>query len=569
MGYHEGMQKKIFVWFALIVVLPSAIIYFVINHLLINYVIEQQIANNRQLIQEMRKNLDTKLQHYQQLTMQFYLNDRAMEELSSNDPLLDCTGIRSQLDGFVNSNRLIASAYLITDRGMVSSGTGIQEIERVNEDIQPVLKSLEGRIHWTTTYPVVTTFGLEDMFFFGARHIRREQKPIATLLLGFNSQFFEDLFQYTPFEENLRITITNESGAHIASNHRESNGTHMLNGKHIVEMDRDDSRYIALASSSNASDWEITIVLDTREISREITYIRDMFNLSTILYILFFIIISLLVSKRLTKPIQALTCAVNKVGEGIMDVQVDTNHIDEIKQLSIGFNAMTDRIQRLLVAVKKEEENKQRAHLQALQLQLTPHLLYNSLNTIRWMAQINGQENIKQITLALSQYLRSLSDLDSEYITLRKELDLVEDYAVIQRFRYTDFTIEKEVPEELLDLPIHKLMIVNLVENSIIHGIADSTDPGIITIRAHRTPEWLLITVSDNGVGIPEEQLLALKEDSEGSEEGKRAGRHTGLRNIQNRLRLHHGPQCSLILTSDNGMGCSVTIPIPIEQKPV
>ena len=569
MRYHGGMQKKIFVWFVLIVVLPSAIIYFVINHLLINYVIEQQIANNRQLIQEMRKNLDTKLQHYQQLTMQFYLNDRAMEELSSEEPLLDCTGIRSQLDGFVNSNRLIASAYLITDRGMVSSGTGIQEIQQVHAEIQPILESLEGRIHWTTTYPVVTTFGLEEMFFFGARHIRREQKPIATLLLGFNSQFFEDLFQYTPFEENLSIIITNVAGEHVASNHRESNGMHAFNGTPIQERESDGARFIALASSSTASDWEITIVLDTREISREITFIRDMFNLSTILYILFFIIISLLVSKRLTKPIQALTFAVNKVGEGIMDVQVDTDHIDEIKQLSVGFNAMTDRIQRLLVAVKQEEENKRRAHLQALQLQLTPHLLYNSLNTIRWMAQINGQENIKRITLALSQYLRSLSDLDSEYITLRKELDLVEDYAVIQRFRYTDFTIEKEVPEELLDLPIHKLMIVNLVENSIIHGIADSTDPGIITIRVRRTPEKLLITVSDNGVGFPEEQLLALKEDSESSEEGGREGRHTGLRNIQNRLRLHHGPQCSLMLTSNDTEGCSVTIPLPFEQEPV
>jgi len=548
------MQKKIFLWFVLIVVLPSAVIYFVMNQLLIRYVIDQQIGNNNQLIQEMRKNLDTKLQHYQQLTMQFYLNERAMEELDSDKPLMECTGIQSQLDGFVNSNRLIASAYLITDRGLISSGTGIQGIEEINLELQSTLLSLEGRIHWSPTYPMVTNFGLEDTFFFGARHIRKEQRPIATLILGFNSQFFADFFQYTPFGDTQRISLTNSEGRLIASNHPELDEMTGLAGKA-----RDDDRYITLASHSSASDWEIALTLDTQEISGELTYIRDMFNLSTILYLIFFLIISLLVSKRLTKPIQSLTWAVNKVGQGIMDVQVDVDHIDEIKQLSIGFNAMTDRIQKLLEDVKREEENKRKAHLQALQLQLTPHLLYNSLNTIRWMAQINGQENIKRITLALSRYLRSLSDIDSEYITLHKELELVADYAEIQRFRYTDFTISNEVPPELLVLKIHKLMIVNLVENSIIHGIADREESGRISIQARLADGILYITVADNGVGLPEEILSTLDTDS------TTEGNHTGLRNIQDRLRLYHGPACCLII--DSKEGCSITIPLPIDSS--
>jgi two-component system sensor histidine kinase YesM len=548
------MQKKIFLWFVLIVVLPSAVIYFVMNQLLIRYVIDQQIGNNNQLIQEMRKNLDTKLQHYQQLTMQFYLNERAMAELDSDKPLIECTGIQSQLDGFVNSNRLIASAYLITDRGLSSSGTGIQRIEEINRDIQSTLLALEGRIHWSATYPMVTNFGLEDTFFFGARHIRKEQKPIATLILGFNSQFFADFFQYTPFGENQRITLTNSKGRLIASNHPELEEMAGLAG-----ISNDDNRYITLSSNSSASDWKIALTLDTREISSELTYIRDMFNLSTILYLIFFLIISLLVSKRLTKPIQSLTWAVNKVGQGIMDVQVDVDHIDEIKQLSIGFNAMTDRIQKLLKDVKREEENKRKAHLQALQLQLTPHLLYNSLNTIRWMAQINGQENIKRITLALSRYLRSLSDIDSEYITLRKELELVADYAEIQRFRYTDFMISNEIPQDLFDLNVHKLMIVNLVENSIIHGIAEREDSGRIIIKARLENGTLYITVADNGVGLPDEVLSTLDTDS------PTEGNHTGLRNIQDRLRLYHGPDCSLII--DSKSGCSITIPIPVDSS--
>ncbi len=549
-GYYKDMQKKIFLWFVLIVVLPSGIIYFIANHLFIQYAVEQQINNNNQLIQEMRKNLDTKLQHYQQLSMQFYLNTQAMEEITSETPLIECSAIQNQLDGFVNSNRLIASAYLITDKGTISSGTGIQNIDTIYIDIQPTLLALEGRIYWTQTYPMVTNFGLSDTFFFGARHIRKEQKPIATLLLVFNSQFFEDFFQYIPFSKNQEVSLTNSSGQIIASNHPLNTETPLSKTN------------IRLSSSSNASDWNISLVLDTRNISGELTFIRNMFNLSVVLYLLFFLIISHLLSKQLTKQIHALTAAVNQVGkEGVFDVQVDVNHGDEIKHLSISFNAMTNRIQKLLQEVKQEEENKRKAHMQTLQLQLTPHLLYNSLNTIRWMAQINGQENIKNVTFALSRYLRSLSDIESEYIPLRKELELMEDYSVIQRFRYQDFTIAQEVPESLQDYLIHKLMIVNLVENSIIHGIANLAEPGMITVQARQEETILYITVRDNGVGLPQELIdtLTLQDDYATDELN-----HTGLRNIQTRLRLYHGPSYSLIVDSSPGKGCSVTIPLPI-----
>ncbi len=545
-----GMQKKIFLWFVLIVVLPSGLIYFVANHLFIQYAVDQQIHNNNQIIQEMRKNLDTKLQHYQQLSMQLYLNTQATDEILAETPVLDCHAIKDQLDGFVNSNRLVVAAYLITDKGIISSGTGIQDIETINSAIQPTLSDLEGRMYWTKTYPMITNFGLADTFFFGARHIRQEQKPIATLLLAFNSIFFADFFQYTPFTKNQQVTVTNATGQMIASN----NPTDKEKPQ--------EKTTIRLSAASIASDWNISLVLDTRNISGELTFIRNMFNLSVVLYFLFFLIISHLISKRLTKQIHSLTCAVNKVGEGVLDIQVDVTHHDEIKQLSMGFNAMTNRIQKLLLEVKQEEQSKRKAHMQTLQLQLTPHLLYNSLNTIRWMAQINGQENIKKITLALTRYLRTLSDIESEYITLRRELALMEDYAVIQRFRYQNFTIVQDVPEELQSFLIHKLMIVNLIENSIIHGIADLPEPGVIHVRAVREGEILSITVSDNGKGLPQDHpdLLSLKEDEYETDESN----HTGLRNIQARLRLYHGPTYTLHVDSMPGQGCAVTIPMPL-----
>lgn len=203
--------------------------------------------------------------------------------------------------------------------------------------------------------------------------------------------------------------------------------------------------------------------------------------------------------------------------------------------------------------------------MQTLQLQLTPHLLYNSLNTIRWMAQINGQENIKRITLALSKYLRSLSDIESEYIPLRKEAELLEDYVVIQKFRYRDFTICNHIPESLMDYRIHKLMVVNLVENSIIHGIADIPEPGVITVTASLEEHKLSVTVADNGVGMSPAMIEAITSSTTHMSGNAETGaNHTGLRNIQDRLQLYHGSRCSLSIQSTEGEGCSITITLPI-----
>jgi len=286
-------------------------------------------------------------------------------------------------------------------------------------------------------------------------------------------------------------------------------------------------------------------------------------------------------------------------GKREIDISVNKNHIDEIKQLSLSFNSMTRRIDNLLIEVKQTEQAKRRAYMQTLQLQLTPHFLYNSLNSIRWMAQINGQHNIVEVSKALILYLKSLTDIESEYITLEGELMLIDAYATIQRYRFRDFSLSYDVPRELHGVYIHKLMILNLVENSIIHGFNDKQEPGEVFISARvnehtgsgsRTEpdkgkssvesessreskasdgKSLLITVSDNGAGIALEKLekingmLAQEYDYTEQESGK-SGAHIGLFNIQSRLHLYHGADYGVSVNSEPGKGCEVRILQPL-----
>ncbi len=374
------MQRNIFIWFVLIVVIPSGIIYFVINHFFLNYSVDKQITTNTQLVDEMRKNLDTQLSHYQQLTIQFYLNEQAMAEITSDTPILDCSAIKNQLSSFVNANRLIVSAYLFTDKGMLYSGHGLRDIEQIHQMYQGPLEQQEGRILWTRSYPMTSNYGLQDTYFFGGRHIRKDQQPIATLYLGFNSMFFYDFFQFIPFEGNQLISVMLTNGDLIASN--DPGVSESMSPLELDKILQSHEAYekelgsgeieLLLSSSSRISDWVILLSLSKDDISSELTIIRRVFYISLILYFIFFFYLSYIISQKLSRPLNELTRAIDQVGDGTVDIKVAENHIVEIKVLSRSFNNMTHRITGLLEEVKQTERAKRKAYMQTLQLQLTP-----------------------------------------------------------------------------------------------------------------------------------------------------------------------------------------------------
>lgn len=592
--YNSPMQKRIFIWFVLIVVIPSGIIYFLINQFFLNYSVNRQIENNTQLIDEMRKNLDTKLTSYQQLTMQFYLNQQAMEEIESPEAIIDCEAINNQLSSFVNANRLIVSAYLFTDKGAAYSGHGLQNMDQILSSYQDELAEKSGRIHWSSVYELTSNYGLSDSYFFGMRHIRKEQQPTATLFLGFNSIFFQDFFQDTPFSKDISISIYTSQGNFITSNTStlspEQQVTSLYTAQDISTFtsspevysgkDDDGNEELVLHSKSRASDWIILLSLSPEDISKDLVFIKNIFYVSLALYFLFFFYLSYIISRKLSSPLKNLTQAINKVGDKTVDIKVEENHIQEIRQLSMSFNAMTHRIENLLEEVKEEEMEKRKAYMQTLQLQLTPHFLYNSLNTIRWLANINGQENIQITSKALISYLKSLSDIESEYIPLQKEIQLLEDYATIQRFRYKDFSLSYDIAQNVKELFIHKFMIINLVENSIIHGFNEKEGTGEIMVTAFRQQNRLHIRIKDNGIGFPapidtqtsrkgpktlkDMHMLKLKRREGQEEEAYQFSGHSGIRNIENRLQLYHGQNYSMDIVSTPGQGCSIFITIPI-----
>jgi two-component system sensor histidine kinase YesM len=245
------------------------------------------------------------------------------------------------------------------------------------------------------------------------------------------------------------------------------------------------------------------------------------------------------------------------VQHGDLNARVRIENNDELGKLGKSFNSMTERIDHLLKRIIVEQEEKRRSELNALKAQIKPHFLYNTLDSIIWMAECNQTEEVVEMTSALSKMLRASIIRSQQAVTLKLELQNAENYLKIQKFRYSNkLEYEIDVPEYLYNKEVVHLVLQPLVENAIYHGIKDKPEGGKITINASESDELIYINVIDNGAGIPKEKIHTLleNENNSGSERG------IGLYNVNQRIKLIYGDQCGLKIQSSEGIGTTVTI---------
>lgn len=269
------------------------------------------------------------------------------------------------------------------------------------------------------------------------------------------------------------------------------------------------------------------------------------------------------VTRTITEPVRKLCEKAERLGRGDFTVvPVDTPNV-ELKTLDEGFNEMACRINRLLEHVKADQDALRRAELELLQAQINPHFLYNTFDSIIWLAEAHQDEEVIQMTTDLSTFFRNSLSRGRDIISLAEEKQQVESYLSIQQVRYHDilqYTIE--IPSTFLNCTLPKLTLQPLVENALYHGIKNKRGVGHIAITAMEDGSDLLLCVHDDGAGMSEAQLEALRA-------GVYEDRHTGLGlvNVHKRLRLYCGENYGLAFSSMPGEGTTVTVRIPKQNK--
>lgn len=252
-----------------------------------------------------------------------------------------------------------------------------------------------------------------------------------------------------------------------------------------------------------------------------------------------------------------------KFGKGDLSVRVPVLYEDEIGILSEEFNKMSEQIRQLVDQVYREQRAKRKSELAALQAQINPHFLYNTLNSVSSLIKMNCPDEAFIMIQAIGTFYRtSLSD-GKTLIPLEQEITNIENYIKIQKVRYGNkIEYEIDIENEILQEWIVKLTLQPLVENSIYHGIKEMRGKGIIRIKGWKEKNKVFIQVSDNGLGIPEEKLEELF-----SKDYREKGSAFGLFNIQQRLQIYFGKEYGLTVESKLSQGTKATVCIPVDFK--
>lgn len=278
------------------------------------------------------------------------------------------------------------------------------------------------------------------------------------------------------------------------------------------------------------------------------------------------LVISVILSLTLTKPIKNLDSHMKQVEKGDFDTRVNINSSNEIGKLARTFNLMIGKIKELMDQIVKEQEMKRISELKALQAQIQPHFLYNTLDSIIWMAEMGKVEEVVKMTSALSKLLRSSISKGEELISIAVELAHIENYLTIQNIRYRNkFTYSVEIDPEILSFKILKIVLQPLVENAIYHGIKNRAEAGHIRITGERIGDIIEIKVSDDGLGMRPEKARLLLINSQQSEDGK----GIALLNVNHRIQLYFGSTYGLEFISELEEGTTAILRIPVIDKGV
>lgn len=268
---------------------------------------------------------------------------------------------------------------------------------------------------------------------------------------------------------------------------------------------------------------------------------------------------SLILSREMIRPLHKLMALMGNMSDGETTKPVPVDGIYEVGQLGDSFNRMVVRIRQLMVQVRTEQEQLHRSELKALNAQMNPHFLYNTLDSVIWLAESGDQKGVIQMVLALSSYFRLSLSGAKDFITVENELQQVEKYLMIQKMRFGDaFTYQISYENEIRKAKTPKIMLQPIVENAIVHGVGTMGEGGSITISARRLAGSLELSVRDNGCGMKPDVLRHILEPGSGSRSG------IGLRNVHHRIKLACGQEYGLTVESELDEGTTVRIHLPL-----
>lgn len=481
----------------------------------------------------------------------------------------DITDVKEHMETMVNINEDIVSIIIYDLEGNILDYQGNASLKtnisnnlsfdktlfNSNSDYvitSPHVQNLfEGNYPWVVTVCQKQWSSSHDKLVYVAMDIRFVSiaRYIDDVGIGEHGYCFivnkNDDLVYHPLQQLIYLDVKDEKINEVI-HYREGNTIN--NG--VIYTVKDVSKF----------DWRVVGVSYVNElVDDKATTAIELIIIIALIVMVFAIIILFLLSKKLTKPVRSLVDAMSTFEKNAVDFKYSpVRGASEFNKLSSSFEHMVIQIQELMEKVKNEEIALRKTELKALQAQINPHFLYNTLDSIQWMCEEEKTEDAITMVGALAQLFRISISKGYELIPIEKEIQHAKNYLVIQSYRYKDqFTYHFDIDEEVLLYLCNKITIQPIIENALYHGISRMVDEGEIFVAVHKVGDDIIMKIKDNGVGMSEEQVENILKKERTDSKG------IGVKNVNDRIKIYFGDDYGIVVQSELDVGTTITIKIP------
>lgn len=570
------IQKRIFLYIVLLVsFLLSSII--VANYtIFFEFLKKNEMESAISTVQKTKQNIEIILKLAYDMSISIGDKSDVLGELKRGDlsNQTEVSQINKMLQQLIGVQEYFDGAYIIGENGTFISSDPKSDLKSVlkrcqlPENIHNKIETLFSESNRKGYYIMNTDDSV--ISFISSIQDNFTGQYIGIVIIDINHTYLREAFSAASFENVEKVMIINRRGDILFSfpfnvylgEVIEQNPelldlqTTQVNSK-VFKKDS-----IIVSDTIDYSDWKLIRIINTDKIFRSVNMLGKISLYIFLFFILVSLIASLLLSVSFTKPVVELNNKIKRVEKGDLSVTISTERKDELGELSASFDNMVVQLKNLINEKVDQQKKKSDMEFQVLQAQINPHFLYNTLNSIKWLAVIQNIENISEMTSAIINLLKYNISSKNILVTLEEEIESIKNYVSIQKYRYgSNFNIEYDIDDKTTKLKILKFILQPLVENSIFHGFKNYKYGGEIKIRSQIIDENLLIEVIDNGCGIDKE-----KNESRNDETGKMHS-GIGLNNVHERICIYFGSEYGITVKSEEGNGTCVMLELPIIKK--
>lgn len=581
-GKFSSIQSVIFATVAVLVLSAVVIVTGVSMKFTNTSIFENSSEYTHTIIQQMNQNIDSYIDYMENIAYLISSNEDVQDYLF--DEKIDNEGryrILNQLQTILDSRSDIRNVGIISKNGRMLINDGSKS---VNQDLDLNTQEWYATALEKPNGPILTSSHVQ--------HIISGERPwVITLSRGIRDRsgsgekegvFFIDL-NYSAISELCDQSTVGTKGyafildakGNIVYHPQQQQLYNELQTENIsLIMDTDEDTVLTgtgndgklySISRSEKTGWTVVDCTNVKELLSKSWQAQSVYVLTAIILVIVALLFSRFMARSITLPIQKLRDSMKKVQEGdfsVSDVVVDSKN--EIGSLTKSFDVMTHRIHELMEQNVHEQEEKRKSELKALQSQINPHFLYNTLDSIIWMAEGKKNEEVVLMTASLARLLRQSISNEDEVVPIANEVEYARGYLTIQKMRYKDkLEFQIEVDSSILYIPLIKLVLQPIIENAIYHGLKYKESKGLLIVKGFMKDGNAVLQVIDDGVGMDEETLAHIYDKHKVNYHSN----GVGVYNVQKRLKLYYGEDYGITYTSELGKGTTATITIPGRQE--